>query len=70
MRKNKQVGGAMSTSDEPIWERLNIEKEKKDRLLKEKEDRSAQRELGDCTFKPQIKCVLCLFLVLCFGCLS
>jgi hypothetical protein len=34
---------------------LNVEKERKDRIIQEKEKRKEQRELDDCTFKPQIK---------------
>ena len=52
----KAIGTTTATNgDEPIWERLNIEKDRKDRILKEKEERKKKRELGDCTFKPTVK---------------
>jgi hypothetical protein len=55
--KKDAVGNAVNASGDPIWERLNVEKEKKDKIAEEKEKRSKQRELAACTFKPQIKCV-------------
>ena len=55
LNKAKNVGSSVTNSDEPIWERLNIEKDKKDRIAKEKEKQKNSRALAECTFKPQVK---------------
>ena len=54
-KANKEITSTATNSDEPIWERLNIEKEKKDKIAQDKERRKTQHELNNCTFKPQIK---------------